>query len=692
MKVLKDIWKEKIARKRVSGTKIKAFVVFTTFVLCCCTAYYFRKMLYVETFHTHLFYVPIVLAAVWWRWRGVSVAGASTAFLLGFHFVYRFASGAFLLDISRSLLFLTVAAVTALLSERLEALNKRLEELAEERGAKLDALYDVSKRVVNDASLNETLDAILDTVCKTMNIKYASIRLLDKQRNELVTVAVRGFGKEYWELRDRIKPGEFGFDQRDKTALDGRVHYTRDLRTRNFPEEVREQIIDKYGLKSYLTVPIKMQGEVIGVLSIATTEYKEFGEFELRLLSALADLAAYAITKTTLLEELTEVKMSYQELFESAAEPIIVLDKAGRILEVNKRALELSGYSKEDLLGKSILDFILEEDREKALEVFLKAIRGEDITSLLRFKGRDRALIMEATASCVRRPSRLRHDDSEAVVVIAKDVTEKKALEEELKKAYESLKRAYARERELEALKSNLITVAMHEIATPLTIIKGNVELLLNGSLGAVNAEQEGRLLSIERALRRLSRLVNDLRTVAMIRDEGLRLDIKECDVRTLVTDAVEAVRPMLKQGQQLEVTTPEIRLRCDAEKVVHALYCLLENAVKFTDEEGSIKVTVEDKEDNIEFCVADTGVGIPKDELPKIFEAFYEAGSRDVNGYLKHRQGIGVGLFVVRSVIEAHGGRVWAESEVGRGSRFFFTLPRVQEAQQTTSKPRGGM
>ncbi|MHC1579302.1 MAG: ATP-binding protein, partial [Candidatus Alkanophagales archaeon] len=490
---------------------------------------------------------------------------------------------------------------------------------------------------------------------------------------------------EYWELRNRIKLGEFAYNQSDKTALDGRIRYTRDLRTRNFPKEVQERIIDRYGLKSYLTVPIRMGDEVIGVLGIATTEYREFDESELRLLSALTDIAAYAITRAALLEELAAVRASYRELFENAAEPIIVLDDAGRILEANRRALEAFGCSREALLGRSVLDLVLEEDRGRALEVFLKAMRGERGAGSLRFGGRRKPLIMEVAASCVRRPG----GDGGAVVVIARDVTEKRALEEELKRAYESLERAYARERELEALKSNLITVATHEIATPLTIIKGNVELLLGGSLGTLDAEQEGRLLSIERAVRRLSKLVNDLRAVATIRD-GLRLDVRECDAGTLVTDAVEAVRPMLKRGQRLEVTAPEIRLRCDGEKVVHALYCLLENAVKFTGEGGSIRVTVEDKGDEVEFCVADTGVGIPKDELERIFEAFYEAGSRDADGYLRHRRGMGVGLFVVRSVVEAHGGRVWAESEVGRGSRFFFTLPKTQETALSLKAERG--
>jgi len=667
--------KEQVAQERAVGIEVLSVLI--TFVLCCGIAYYFRRALYVEAFHTHLFYVPIVLAAVWWRWKGMGIAVASAIFLLGLHFTYGVVPNVFLLDVFRSIIFLTVAAVTASLSERLEMLNKQLKKLAEERMAGLNALYDASMKVVNGVSMRETLDAALNTVCEMMSLEHASIRLLDREQNELITAATRGFGKEYWELRRRIKLSENKYDLSCRTALDGKIHYIKDLRTLNLPEEVERHVINRYGLKSYLTVPIKLQDETIGVLCIATTEYKEFSEFELRLLSAFADLASHTIAWTALLEELEASKANYQELFDNASEPFIVLDKAGRFLEVNRRTLEVFGYSKEDFLEKAVLDFVLEEDRKTASEIFSKALKGENVTSILKFKGRDGTLVLEVAASCVRRPGGLQHDDSDTVIIIARDVTEKKALEAELKKAYESLKQAYTRELELEALKSNLITIAMHEIATPLTIIKGNVELLLSNSFGTLNAEQEGRLHSIERALQRLTRLVNDLRTVAVIRNGGLRLAIEECDVRALVADAVEAVRPLLKQGQQLDATAPEILLRCDAEKVVHTLYCLLENAMKFTEEDGLIKITAEDKGDAVEFCVADSGVGIPKDDLPKIFEAFYETGSGNANGYLRHKRGMGIGLFVVRSVVEAHGGRVWVESEVGRGSRFFFTLPK---------------
>ena len=223
-----------------------------------------------------------------------------------------------------------------------------------------------------------------------------------------------------------------------------------------------------------------------------------------------------------------------------------------------------------------------------------------------------------------------------------------------------------------EELRRNLIADVAHELRTPLTVIQGNLEAMLDGVLPT--SPQEIATLRDETAL--LARLVSDLRLLSLAEAGQLKLERVEIDPTELITRAVEPFR-LQAQSSQIELTleiAPSLpSINVDADRIAQVIRNLLNNALRHTAAGGRITLTCGgDKSQNLLITVSDTGEGIPADDLPFVFDRFYRADkSRSrVSG------GSGIGLAIVKQLVEAHGGKVWVESQPGRGAIFGFTLP----------------
>jgi signal transduction histidine kinase len=228
-----------------------------------------------------------------------------------------------------------------------------------------------------------------------------------------------------------------------------------------------------------------------------------------------------------------------------------------------------------------------------------------------------------------------------------------------------------ARLGEIDRLKDEFFTGISHDLKTPLAAIRWSADLLRTGSLGPLTPKQMRLAETIQSSSRRLLALVGQIVELGRLRAGGLQLDLRPTDLRAVIDQAVDEVRPLTEAGQlQIEVAVPGdlSHIKADAGRVQQILVNLLANAVRFTPPGGRVSVAAGMETDQVTVRVADTGVGIPSDLVPKIFDPYEQAH--------RGRGGSGVGLMVVRGLVEAHGGRVWVESEEGRGSCFTFTLP----------------
>jgi signal transduction histidine kinase len=230
--------------------------------------------------------------------------------------------------------------------------------------------------------------------------------------------------------------------------------------------------------------------------------------------------------------------------------------------------------------------------------------------------------------------------------------------------------------RELDRLKAEFVSVASHEIKTPLSVIRGYVTLLADGIYGEVNDQQKKTLEAVSAQTDRLTRLVHRLLDVSRFEAGGARLELRQIELRPFFGELTSDFRVLAMQKGidfpvQLADDLPD-SLVGDEDRLNEVLGNLLSNAFKFTAQGGTIRIDARRKGNGIEVEVEDTGVGIPADKLPHVFEKFYqvenEAQPRSV--------GSGLGLAIAREIVEAHGGTIGAESTVGKGTRFRVVLP----------------
>jgi PAS domain S-box-containing protein len=256
-----------------------------------------------------------------------------------------------------------------------------------------------------------------------------------------------------------------------------------------------------------------------------------------------------------------------------------------------------------------------------------------------------------------------------AAVEILRDITERKKAEEQLKEAYEKLK-------ELDEMRDDFLGAVTHELRTPLTSIIGALDLLLDADI----PEEQRDLLSIaEKESERLDSLISELLSIAKTEGKISELNLERLSLREVINDAVKEMKIHAKKRQvsirrQIQKDLPPVI--ADREQLKRVLTNLLGNAVKFNKKGGRINIRAKYKDDHTEISVEDTGMGIPEEDLSRVFSKFYRVTTGEAQRY----PGYGLGLSIVKSIVERHGGKIWVESTLGKGSRFTFTLPVEEE------------
>ena len=249
-----------------------------------------------------------------------------------------------------------------------------------------------------------------------------------------------------------------------------------------------------------------------------------------------------------------------------------------------------------------------------------------------------------------------------------------------------ALKDAYARLGELDRLKSDFIAIASHELRTPLSLILGYAVMLQD----QVGDKAGPQLDAVLRAALRLKQIIETMLNLRYLETGELILSCESFDLREVIEEACEDYRAMAEaKGLSLQRRVPEspLFLYADRSKVRVILDNLLSNAVKFTPSGGRVQVSARKRRDRIEVAVADTGIGIPPDALHRIFERFQQVEDPMTRRY----GGMGLGLSIVKGLVELHGGKVWAESVLGRGSRFVFHLPIAPPSTPKDCRKRNG-
>jgi signal transduction histidine kinase len=230
--------------------------------------------------------------------------------------------------------------------------------------------------------------------------------------------------------------------------------------------------------------------------------------------------------------------------------------------------------------------------------------------------------------------------------------------------------------KELDRTKSHFVAHVSHELRTPLTAIKGAVDLMLREMAGPLTEKQVHYLTRVRSNTQHLAGLINDLLDLSKIESGKIEVKSRRVSLSGLVHEVVEALRPVAAEkiiALEATIQEPSILVWGDRDKINQILMNLIGNAIKFTPVQGKVTVSASrNGGENVQVSVSDTGPGVPPDDREKIFAKFYQIP--EMNG--ANPQGTGLGLAIAKALVELHGGKIWVESEEGRGSTFSFTLP----------------
>ena len=396
------------------------------------------------------------------------------------------------------------------------------------------------------------------------------------------------------------------------------------------------------------------------------------------------------MTKTQLIFEVAEMHQQFAEPEDSETESeqaeqwfrnlanssligmYIVQD--GKFRFVNRRFQKATGFSADDLLGVDSLTQVIPEDRDKVRKNAVSMLRGERQAPYeyrVVIKGGDIRWILEMVTP-------IQYQGKRAALGSYMDITEQKQAEQ---KVFEY--------KELDKLKSNLLSTVSHELRTPLTIIKGYSTMLLDYDRRLKDEEKQEHLITVDKATDRLTELVDHLLDLSRLEAGLLKLNKQPASISKLMKEAVVEAKLRANAHKILLKTKKGLpRVSIDARRIRQVLDNLIDNAVKYSVKETIIVIAAQRIESELLISVADQGIGIPAEELEKIFDRMYRIEQR----LTPEIGGVGLGLAICKGFVEAHDGRIWVESEPEKGSTFYFSLPleTATEGQKNATRPQG--
>lgn len=376
-----------------------------------------------------------------------------------------------------------------------------------------------------------------------------------------------------------------------------------------------------------------------------------------RLFAILSILIFYVFTITFILI-LQMVKKNvifsyFASVIYSSQDAIIGKDLSGKILSWNTGAERIYGYKREEIIGKTIHQLLPKDQVEKNDRVITAIHAGTFVDNFeMKHLTKVGGLI---DVSVTISPMLGIENEIMGVSMVVRDIT---------------------RFKNLERVKSEFVSLASHQLRTPLTGIKWFTELLLNSKAGEITKKQKGYLQQISDSNDRMIHLVNDLLEVSHIDDKGnYKIEQEKVNFSNIIQEVVNRQIPSAKQKNVVihldESCLKKIVIPIDRVKIEQALQNLISNAIKFSKPKKMIQIGCAKKESDLICWIKDQGLGIPKHQQSRIFEKFFRADNAVEAG-----QGTGLGLYIAKNIIEAHKGKIWFESEEAKGATFYIALP----------------
>jgi len=376
------------------------------------------------------------------------------------------------------------------------------------------------------------------------------------------------------------------------------------------------------------------------VLAVYAREPRAWREEEIEAIAALAGKASAFLANAELYQRVVLERERSVAILGNVADGIVAVDRDGNVVLWNTAAEEITGVPESEALGRAPSEVLQRSlDPEKT---------SDEGGGLIQIPRGSEAIWLSVTEAVMRDP---------AGAVAGRIYTFRNVSSDRL----------------IEELKSGFVSTVSHELRAPLTSIYGFAETLLRDDVSFADEERRTFLSYIASEAQRLTGIVDALLSVARLEAGDLQVHLAPTDLRDVVTDVVSSAQREVVNGRRFVIDVPEEPLdaSADREKVHQILANLVDNAVKFSPQGATVTVAARRTDDAVQVRVADEGAGVPAGEQERIFRKFYRA---DAAG--PATGGTGVGLFIARGLASAMGGRLWIDSETGRGASFVFELP----------------
>ncbi|KYK21295.1 hypothetical protein AYK24_09410 [Thermoplasmatales archaeon SG8-52-4] len=359
-------------------------------------------------------------------------------------------------------------------------------------------------------------------------------------------------------------------------------------------------------------------------------------------------------------EELVKLEERYRVLAETSADGVITIDPLGRLTYVNPSFEILLKRRKSKILATLFRDYLSEDSVYFFQQVFINVRQYDEKIENIELELIDtenNTIPIEVNIAPVKKNKQFA-----GMVCTIRDITERRKIEDELKKS--------------EKLKTEFMNIAAHELKSPVTPIKGYLDLIISDKDTSEKVRNWAKVSL--RNSERLLKLVNDILDVSRLDTDTMRFEMEKIDIVKILDEIAEDMKATIEsKNLKLETVIPRDlpKIMGDKNRLPQVLKNLFVNAIKFTDN-GSISLIAEKKENHIMISIKDTGIGIPKDDLKKIFTKFYQSYTGDD----RKNEGTGLGLFICKEIIQRHNGQIWAESEIGKGSSFIIKIPYLHQ------------
>jgi len=551
--------------------------------------------------------------------------------------------------------------------------RKAAEQALAERARLAELGAEIGTALTGAATLREGLQQCTECLVHHLDAAFARIWTLNEATQVLELEASAGLYTHIDGGHGRVPVGKFKIG---RIAENGEPHLTNTVMEDSWVND--KEWARRERMVAFAGYPLIVQGRVLGVA--AAFARHSLTQLSIKAFAAIADGIAQFIERKHSEEALRENEARFRLLFADNPLPMWVYDlETLRFMEVNDAAVEGYGYSRDEFIGMRITDIRPPAD----LPVLMQDLAGDRPT--LEDSGPWRHRLKDGHIIDVQIVSHtMRWNGKNSALVVAQDITAIKRAEAALKTAKEAAEAA-------NRAKSEFLAVMSHEIRTPMNGIMGMTELALDTEL---KPEQREYLCLVKDSADILLTLINDILDFSKIESGKLELDAAAFDLDDTISHAIRSLAPKadpkdLEVAYQIQPDVPTAVIG-DPGRLRQIIINLLGNAIKFT-ETGEVTVGVERtsstaEEVRLHFNVTDTGIGIPREKQKLIFEAFSQADSSTTRKY----GGTGLGLTITRRIVDMMGGRIWVESEVGKGSTFHFTVRlALQKAPVAKGAPR---